>query len=132
MVPELIQRLQHTVPGNVRIGWKIEYKWARGIHYITELREQIVENTNADGRVDISKLYKLEACIRETLRMSPPQTNAPQRRALKDVVLKDGVVVLKGALPLRASRNGSLDIPRAREVHSLPQGKSRYARDYTN
>ena len=83
--------------------------------YITELRKEIVEGTNKDGTINISKLYKLEACIQETLRISPPQTSilptyypisillilpidAPQRRALKNVILKDGIVIPKGAL----------------------------------
>ncbi|KAF2798683.1 cytochrome P450 [Melanomma pulvis-pyrius CBS 109.77] len=71
---------------------------AQNPRYIAEIRKEIADSTNDIENIDPSKLHKMEACLSETLRLNPPQTNAPQRRAMQDITLKDGVVIPKGAL----------------------------------
>ncbi|KAF2001345.1 cytochrome P450 [Amniculicola lignicola CBS 123094] len=62
---------------------------AENPQYITELRKEVTECTNDTEDIDSSKLYKMDACLPEALRLNPPQTSE---------LLKDGVVVPKGAL----------------------------------
>ncbi|KAF2115523.1 cytochrome P450 [Lophiotrema nucula] len=77
--------------------------------YITELREEVANSTDDIENIDPSKLHKMEACLSETLRLNPPLTNAPQRRAMQDVTLKDGVVIPKGALVAFPCTPSSMD-----------------------
>ncbi|KAF2820880.1 cytochrome P450 [Ophiobolus disseminans] len=66
--------------------------------YIAELRQEIAETNSDMENIDHSKLQKMEACLSETLRINPPQTNSPQRRAMREIKLRDGVIIPKGAL----------------------------------
>ncbi|KAI9708934.1 MAG: hypothetical protein M1820_003628 [Bogoriella megaspora] len=82
---------------------------AQNPHYIDELREEVSSSINDTDNIDPSKLHKMEACLSETLRINPPLTNAPQRRAMQNVTLKDGVVIPKGALVAFPCTPSSMD-----------------------